>query len=256
MAVATEDSVPQHKSLQGAAGRSSPYGDRSLTEQTTGSVKGRCNQQMLSGMCRAYIRRWYYDATIGDCKKFIYGGCQGNENNFLSRQHCRAACPDEVTCPEDSGRTCLVSESLCINTTCSNHSDSVCRVTPCTCDVHYFDELGKPVKCEELPGQATTDMIASTPATSTFPMITDSCDVDGCDEDESDPWLVYVVVVLLVLMLGVTLVLCCRRRGKGSFYIIFVPSPLRETGDVTTSPTCLAPFSHTQEKFTESSLVV
>ena len=39
-----------------------------------------------------YFFRWYYLAKVDDCIQFPWGGCQGNENNFLSQAQCRAAC--------------------------------------------------------------------------------------------------------------------------------------------------------------------
>jgi len=35
------------------------------------------------GLCKAYIPRYYYDSKLGMCKKFIYGGCGANGNNFV-----------------------------------------------------------------------------------------------------------------------------------------------------------------------------
>ena len=45
-----------------------------------------------SGPCRAAIIRWYYDAYDKKCLEFIYGGCRGNENNFVSKDKCEEKC--------------------------------------------------------------------------------------------------------------------------------------------------------------------
>ncbi|VDO01728.1 unnamed protein product, partial [Rodentolepis nana] len=45
-----------------------------------------------SGPCRGSIRRWSYDASRGFCVEFTYGGCQGNSNNFETREACEAKC--------------------------------------------------------------------------------------------------------------------------------------------------------------------
>lgn len=48
-----------------------------------------------SGPCRAAFRRYYFDKKIGHCKEFIYGGCQGNRNNFMSLRDCQMKCPSK-----------------------------------------------------------------------------------------------------------------------------------------------------------------
>lgn len=44
------------------------------------------------GPCRNYIPKYYFDQASGQCKAFIYGGCQGNGNNFLRLKDCETAC--------------------------------------------------------------------------------------------------------------------------------------------------------------------
>ena len=41
----------------------------------------------------AYFVRWWYDQQKETCSSFIYGGCQGNNNNFQSESVCHAICP-------------------------------------------------------------------------------------------------------------------------------------------------------------------
>ncbi|XP_064486143.1 papilin-like [Ornithodoros turicata] len=51
-----------------------------------------CQLPKEGGPCRAYFRRHFYNTTSGQCEEFIYGGCGGNDNNFLSAENCRRAC--------------------------------------------------------------------------------------------------------------------------------------------------------------------
>lgn len=51
-----------------------------------------CKLPMEKGECRASLLRWHYNIKSGRCERFSYGGCGGNENNFLSRNQCRIAC--------------------------------------------------------------------------------------------------------------------------------------------------------------------
>lgn len=51
-----------------------------------------CAQPKQQGTCRAFMPRWYYDAEADECRRFIYGGCGANANNFSSRRSCQAKC--------------------------------------------------------------------------------------------------------------------------------------------------------------------
>lgn len=48
-----------------------------------------------SGGCDNKIFRYYYNAIERRCKLFVYGGCKGNGNNFLSEIQCLQRCGDE-----------------------------------------------------------------------------------------------------------------------------------------------------------------
>ena len=47
------------------------------------------------GICRAYIERYYYDIKSGLCRRFVYGGCGGNKNRFLTEDDCMNCCGKE-----------------------------------------------------------------------------------------------------------------------------------------------------------------
>ncbi|XP_008568471.1 PREDICTED: kunitz-type protease inhibitor 1 [Galeopterus variegatus] len=46
------------------------------------------------GRCRGSFPRWYYDPKEQICKRFVYGGCLGNKNNYLREEECMLACRD------------------------------------------------------------------------------------------------------------------------------------------------------------------
>ena len=48
-----------------------------------------------SGPCEAAIRRWFYNPRSRQCRRFTYGGCEGNGHNFGSRAACEARCSNE-----------------------------------------------------------------------------------------------------------------------------------------------------------------
>ncbi|BHF67041.1 zinc-containing alcohol dehydrogenase [Sparganum proliferum] len=51
-----------------------------------------CFEPKVEGPCRRFIPRFYFDAIGGTCKSFIYGGCNGNNNNFFTLEQCKAFC--------------------------------------------------------------------------------------------------------------------------------------------------------------------
>lgn len=51
-----------------------------------------CKQPSDTGSCSNYSVTWYYDLSSGTCRRFWYGGCEGNTNRFSSRDHCESVC--------------------------------------------------------------------------------------------------------------------------------------------------------------------
>ncbi|KAM9308074.1 papilin-like [Gastrophryne carolinensis] len=51
-----------------------------------------CVSPPYRGYCEAYAERYYYDADTNTCKNFIYGGCDGNGNNYKTLEECERAC--------------------------------------------------------------------------------------------------------------------------------------------------------------------
>lgn len=59
-------------------------------------AKCTCFLPKVTGDCRAYFPRYYFNYTTETCERFIYGGCQGNSNNFKTIAECYKTCPYPV----------------------------------------------------------------------------------------------------------------------------------------------------------------
>ncbi|ELT91341.1 hypothetical protein CAPTEDRAFT_175625 [Capitella teleta] len=51
-----------------------------------------CRLEPDPGPCNQSIPRFYFDPEQGMCRKLTYGGCGGNDNNFVRRAQCLWAC--------------------------------------------------------------------------------------------------------------------------------------------------------------------
>nr|XP_026695132.1 papilin-like isoform X6 [Ciona intestinalis] len=54
-----------------------------------------CATPMEEGPCRASLYRYYFNSETQLCSVFVYGGCRGNQNNFMAPEECQAACGGE-----------------------------------------------------------------------------------------------------------------------------------------------------------------
>uniref|UniRef100_A0AAZ1XRC6 BPTI/Kunitz inhibitor domain-containing protein n=1 Tax=Oreochromis aureus TaxID=47969 RepID=A0AAZ1XRC6_OREAU len=54
-----------------------------------------CEAKPEPGPCRASLRHWYYNRETGSCETFMYGGCRGNKNNYLTKESCMQTCTGE-----------------------------------------------------------------------------------------------------------------------------------------------------------------
>ncbi|XP_034383932.1 low-density lipoprotein receptor-related protein 11 isoform X2 [Cyclopterus lumpus] len=61
-------------------------------QQEASASQDPCAAAPVVGPCKGTFPRWYYDQKAGACKHFLYGGCQGNHNNFLQETDCVSEC--------------------------------------------------------------------------------------------------------------------------------------------------------------------
>ena len=61
---------------------------------TEKDVIERCLQPPKTGLCKALLKYWYYNADRQACEEFTYGGCEAGSspNKFRTKALCQATC--------------------------------------------------------------------------------------------------------------------------------------------------------------------
>uniref|UniRef100_A0A915HQ25 BPTI/Kunitz inhibitor domain-containing protein n=1 Tax=Romanomermis culicivorax TaxID=13658 RepID=A0A915HQ25_ROMCU len=85
-------SVSMHFSMICCEIEYEPFVDKALNISTV------CSQPRQTGPCRASFPRFYYNSTEKQCRKFVYGGCDSNDNNFFTSDECQRVCINKTAC--------------------------------------------------------------------------------------------------------------------------------------------------------------
>jgi tissue factor pathway inhibitor len=67
--------------------------------------KSACSLPKDVGPCKAINKRYHYDNETKTCKPFLYGGCGGNSNKFLTKELCEQSCNFDVRGRESDMKT-------------------------------------------------------------------------------------------------------------------------------------------------------
>ncbi len=90
-AVRGDCQVFAHGGCEDGRNRFETYNECRVSCQRQG--QGLCSLPAVQGPCKHWEARWAYNSLAKQCLAFVYGGCDGNENNFRTRQDCEASCP-------------------------------------------------------------------------------------------------------------------------------------------------------------------
>ncbi|KAK8779762.1 hypothetical protein V5799_018897, partial [Amblyomma americanum] len=85
------------------AGAAKPLGPPQNGGSKTWATVVKQHSQPDPGPCFGYFPRYYFDKENRTCQQFIYGGCQGNGNNFETKELCEYSCDPKT----DYQKQCL-----------------------------------------------------------------------------------------------------------------------------------------------------
>ncbi len=149
----------------GSAG--APAGAAGASGRPSGLPRERCTLPLDPGPCEAAIPRYYFEEG-GRCLEFMYGGCEGNENNFATLEECDAECQRYA--------------DVCY----SCEADGVCGEALSDCSNCPPDRLAQGDACVEqglhcyfLPACGATDCICTAGPSGT---LTWECSTNACRE--------------------------------------------------------------------------
>ncbi|XP_041359220.1 uncharacterized protein LOC121375695 [Gigantopelta aegis] len=89
--------IPEQEVKDDFAPKYGHIGFKKIDEQNTDFIVPEglhelCALPMKIGTCRAAFPRYFFNIHTMECEMFIYGGCDGNDNNFGTEAECHQAC--------------------------------------------------------------------------------------------------------------------------------------------------------------------
>lgn len=207
-----EDSQPGGAGAPSTAGAAPAAGNANNAGNEGGGASplSACELPLANGPCTAAFNRYYYDGN-GLCRPFVYGGCDGNENNFETREECEAACPQALpdceqptdcqiggygccsACESREGGEILQATHLITYTGSPVFRYDGCMPSTCTCDEptseqrvrHFFVPTCDTGKCG-IADVRTADVTACDTADDCKLRIGTAC-CEGCATDDAIP---------------------------------------------------------------------
>jgi len=175
-----------------SAGKHKHSGERNNTAEV-------CQLNSEAGPCRANLTHsWYYDKTSGQCRSFIYGGCQGNANRFGTKEICERKCKAGAAEPSCKRKRCrkqcehgfIINAQGCHTCSCNPNPNAInCPEIECPdrCPNGYLeDEHGcTTCECREAPQRPSTRRrpreVTCPPVCYIYCTFGNKQDTNGCD---------------------------------------------------------------------------
>ncbi|XP_033848760.1 papilin isoform X1 [Acipenser ruthenus] len=88
------------------------YRKREGDSRSSNDDEEKCHAPIKVGPCRAAFPSFNYDPVNQTCREFIYGGCEGNANNYNSREECERACAGVGADEASPNNTLLLSKRM------------------------------------------------------------------------------------------------------------------------------------------------
>ncbi|XP_008049778.1 WAP four-disulfide core domain protein 8 [Carlito syrichta] len=129
-----------------------------------------CMLPVSEGNCKDHLQRWYFDFENYACTLFIYRGCNGNANNFFSKDDCNKACMLVVK----KGQCPLFPFDDRMECPASCKSDIDCPMTDKCCES----------RCGFICASAWTVKIGFCPRK---PLVCDKINKPSCQQDDECP---------------------------------------------------------------------
>ena len=126
----------------------------------------------MIGDCEGALERFYFEPSTQTCEPFIYGGCNGNANNFETLAECVATCAPS--------KQCVVAGTEympCCNDGVPMFSSDLAQ----SADLVLYPFFGFPEECAEVDCWRDVPSRIATPIDDSTCGFTDECQsVDDC----------------------------------------------------------------------------
>ncbi|KAI6215190.1 Kunitz/Bovine pancreatic trypsin inhibitor domain protein [Aphelenchoides besseyi] len=107
-----------------------------------------------NGPCFAHITRYFYNARVGKCVPFVFGGCSGNANNFETSAECTDVCVEGKPRKTPAVSLAVNSGSSSVNCTKPNEQSYECGACDSYCNkpAQVCTLLCRPAECGCIDG--------------------------------------------------------------------------------------------------------